>query len=402
MKIVHVEDFFHPEAGYQVNVLSRLQRRVGHEVTVVTAELEKIPPFLVNFFGKGEIAAKDKMFVRDSGVKIVRVPLLGFISGRAIFSPFLLFKRIRELNPDVVLVHNLDTFTGMLFTLLSSWLSYPIVFDSHMLEMASNNPMRWFFRIIYRWIFAPIILRHEIPVIRVQNSDYVEKCLGIPLAHTELIPLGTDTHYFVPDASARQSTRGGYCISNSAFLVLYAGKLDEAKGGRFLAESIREKFKSEGNREVEFLIVGNVVGQDGEGIERLFLSSQNKVVRLPTQRYRDLAQIYQAADIAVFPRQCSLSFFDAQSCGLPVLFEDNEINRQRAMDHNALLFSPGSVADFRAKVEWMMSLSSKELDTIRSNARNYVVRNYDYSEISRGITMVLERTVLVWRQRKRR
>ena len=55
MKIVHVEDFIHPEAGYQVNLLSRLQQLDGHQVTIVTAELEKIPSFLTSFFGKEDI-----------------------------------------------------------------------------------------------------------------------------------------------------------------------------------------------------------------------------------------------------------------------------------------------------------------------------------------------------------
>ena len=43
MHFVHVEDFFHPDAGYQVNLLSRLQVLQGHRVTIVTAELERMP-----------------------------------------------------------------------------------------------------------------------------------------------------------------------------------------------------------------------------------------------------------------------------------------------------------------------------------------------------------------------
>jgi hypothetical protein len=43
MKIVHIEDFLHPDAGYQLNSLAPLQRAQGHDVTIVTGELDKIP-----------------------------------------------------------------------------------------------------------------------------------------------------------------------------------------------------------------------------------------------------------------------------------------------------------------------------------------------------------------------
>jgi glycosyltransferase involved in cell wall biosynthesis len=398
MKIVHVEDFIHPDAGYQVNLLSRLQQAEGHDVTVVTAELDKVPSFLTAFFGKDDIPKKDLVFERETGVRILRVPLLGFYSGRAIFHPRL-FKTVAELKPDVVFVHGEDTLTGMLFILFSKWLKYPIVLDCHMLEMASVNRFREYFRAFYRRFITPIILRENIPLIRVVDSDYVQKCLGIPLSHTDLLSFGTDTAYFSPNSEVREAVRAKYGFNEDTFLVLYAGKLDETKGGGFLAEAIQQKFSSESGRPIEFMIIGNSDGTYGEEVERVFLSSENKIVRLPTQRYYDLAPFYQAADLAVFPRQCSMSFFEAQSCGLPILFEENEINSQRASFENAFLFAPGNVENFRSKI---LSLSSSPRDwyaKIRENARNYVFQSYDYVPIAKRFTEVLQRAVTAWQQK---
>jgi len=133
MKIVHIEDFFHPDAGYQVNLLSRIQVRDGHDVTVVTAELDKIPNFLTAFFGTEDISGKDERFFKATGVKVIRVPLITFRSGRAIFYPKI-FNVVDTLNPDVAFVHSEDTFTGMQFIWRSQRLKYPIVLDCHMLE----------------------------------------------------------------------------------------------------------------------------------------------------------------------------------------------------------------------------------------------------------------------------
>src|SRR6185369_1239178 len=128
----------------------------------------------------------------------VRVPLIGFYSGRAIFRPSL-FKTVAALNPDVVFVHGEDTLTGMLFIRFAKRLKYPLVLDCHMLEMASQNRFRKFFRAFYRRFITPIILRENIPLIRVVDSVYVQKCLGIPLSHTDLLSFGTDTTHFKPN-----------------------------------------------------------------------------------------------------------------------------------------------------------------------------------------------------------
>ena len=65
MKFVHIEDFFHPDAGYQVNTLAKLQVEQGHEVFVVTAVLEKMPDTLVSFFGKVNIKEKNENYEKD-------------------------------------------------------------------------------------------------------------------------------------------------------------------------------------------------------------------------------------------------------------------------------------------------------------------------------------------------
>jgi glycosyltransferase involved in cell wall biosynthesis len=399
MRIVHVEDFFHPDAGYQVNLLSRLQKMQGHDVTVVTAELEKMPSFLTAFFGTHDLPAKDEAFERETGVRVIRVPLLGFYSGRAIFRPLRLFREVSALKPDVVFVHGEDTLTGILFIWLSKRLRYPIVLDCHMLEMASLNRFRKVFRAFYRRFVTPIILREKIPLMRVVNSDYVQSALGIPLSYTDLMSFGTDTTHFRPDPEAGRKVRAEYGFREDSFLVLYAGKLDEHKGGRFLAESIQERLAATRHSAIELLVIGNTDGDYGKEVEALIGRSANRVVRLPTQRYFDLARFYQAADLAVFPRQCSMSFFEAQSCGVPILFEENEINSQRASEDNAFLFRPENAEDFRRQIEWMESLPPERYAEIRRNARDYVLRTYDYVPIAQKFTDVLRRAIDAW-QRK--
>jgi glycosyltransferase involved in cell wall biosynthesis len=393
MKIVHLEDFIHPDAGYQVNLLSRLQVRQGHSVQIVTAELDKIPEDLTAFFGRDDISGRDARFLRETGVRIHRLPLLGFYSGRAIFRPIQLIRKILSLKPDVLFVHGEDTLTGIIFIAIARWLPFPIVLDCHMLEMASINKYKDQFRSLYRRFITPIILKRNIPLIRVVDSDFVEKCLGIPLKRTDFLSLGTDTDHFRPNPDDREIIRQELGLSPKSFAVLYAGKLDETKGGKLLSSTLKERLATSSGVEIEFLVVGNAVGDYGKLVEADFLGSDNKIIRLPTQRYFDLARIYQAVDLAVYPRQCSMSFFEAQSCGVPVLFEENEINNIRGKHGSALTFTPGSIVDFRDKIVAMASMSTAERAKMSENARNYVVQTYDFVPIAQGYTDVLQRAI---------
>jgi glycosyltransferase involved in cell wall biosynthesis len=393
MKIVHVEDFIHPDAGYQVNLLARLQKIDGEEVSIVTGEMEKMPDWLTGFFGTERMEERDARFEKETGVPIRRVPLHGFYSGRAIMHAWRLFRTVAKEKPDVVFMHGEDTLTGMLFIILSRWLPYPIILDCHMLEMASLNRFRKYFRWFYKLFITPIILSRNIPLIRVVDSDFVQKCLGIPLTHTDLLSFGTDTLHFRPNPEKGRAKRAELGLSQDAFLVLYAGKLDEQKGGTFLARALREKFTTPNGRDVQFLIVGNTVGEYGEQVEKDLAGSGNAIKRLPTQRYFDLAEFYQAADLVIFPKQCSMSFFEAQSCGCPILFEANEINNQRAQFGNAVTFLGGDVNDFRQKLVELISLPKETFDTYGVNARKFVLENYDFVPIARQFTAVLERAV---------
>ncbi len=388
MKIVHVEDYFHPEAGYQINILPKYMSYMGHEVTIITSEMEKIPEFLTSFFGRDNIKEKDEIYMEENKVKIVRLPLKAFVSGRAVFTSQL-FKAIKNENPDAVYIHGNDTLTGMRYLMKYKALGYPLVMDSHMLEMASVNQFNKIFRKIYKNVFTPIIIKNNISVIRTQDDPYVEKCLGIPLKQAPWISYGSDTILFHPDAEIKKSFRAEHGISDDDFVVVYTGKLDEAKGGKLLAQTFREKFQTKKN--VVLVAVGNTSGEYGKEVERIFDESENRIIRFPTQKYYDLAQFYQAADLSVFARQCSLSFYDAQACGLPVLSEDNNINVDRCSHGNGWNFKAGNVNDFRSKIEAVVNLNSDEYRKTAECAYRFIIENYNYEDKAREYEAILLR-----------
>ncbi|PGX10514.1 glycosyltransferase family 4 protein [Bacillus sp. AFS033286] len=393
MKIVHIEDFFHPDAGYQINILPKYQVKQGHEVAIITSEIEKVPEGLTNFFGKDNIEECDKKYMEKTGVKIYRLPIYKFVSGRAIFK-LGLEKFVNALNPDILYVHGNDTAVGILYSLKAHKLSYPVVFDSHMLDMASKNPFNKIFRLFYKKFITPIIKKEGLIVIRTQDDDYVERCLGIPILQSPWISVGSDTMQFSSNKINRTKFREEYNISENEFIVVYTGKLDPSKGGKFLAEVFKEKFDLPNGKEVVLVVVGNSTSDDyGKEMDGIFNSSENRILRFPTQKYMELAKFYQLGDLSVFPKQCSLSFYDAQACGLPVVSEDNNINVERLKYNNGCNFIAGNLVDFREKIISFAEMDPEKYNEVSRNAVVYVQRNYDYEEIAMKYTDVLQNVI---------
>lgn len=388
MRIVQLEDFFHPDAGYKINILSKYFAKMGHDVIIITAELDKMPDYLTTFFGKDDIETRDREYERRYNVKIVRRPIWAYVSGRAIFKDNLA-KLANSLNPDVLYVHGNDTAAGMWLLQHRRKLCCPMVMDNHMVEMASQNPLRKLYRSFYRHFVAPIIIKNKIPVIRAMDDDYVERCLGVPLSLAPWISYGSDMMLFHPDKAAGARFREENGISKDAFVVLFAGKFDESKGGMLLAELTCREIKTE--RELVYVMIGNAVGEYGEAVEKKFAGSKYRVLRLPTQKYSDLAGFYQAADLGLIAKQASLNFFDMEACGVPMLTEDNHLNRARSDRGNGWLFAPDSVDDFAAKLEEIVNMDDEALEKAGENAYNYVKTYYNYDDIARQYIEIIQR-----------
>lgn len=388
MRIVHFDETFHPDFGYQINVLPKYQIKQGHEVFIVTAKLDMPHPVFSTFGDNYNIDQKDRYYEQITGVKIVRIAVKKPIWGRVRFK-----KGYREvvdnLKPDILFCHFNDTFAGIYFTIHCKELNYPVIFDSHMLEMASKSHFSKIFRFFYNLFLTPIIKRNNLVVIRTQDDTYVNKCLGIPLSQAPFISFGSDSELFKPDEQTKKAFRIKNNISEDDFVIVYTGKLDQAKGGIFIAETFKSKLLNKKNKNVVLMVIGNTSGKYGKEVEKIFKESENRIIRFPTQNYKDLPKFYQASDLSIFPRQCSLSFYDAQACALPVVSEDNNINIDRLRYGNGFNFKANNIDDFRGKIKLCIEINDTKYQEMKNNSLKYIKENFDYQDIAKKYTEIL-------------
>jgi len=392
MRILHVDDTFHPNFGYQCNPLAKFQFKAGNEVFIISPEAKHIYSVYHSFGEYGEhLEEDDARYETATGVKIVRVKAKGYIMGRLNYHRKELLKAIEAIHPDVILLHCMETLTAM-YLMRKLRRKYPMALDSHMLSMASKNRFSALFDCAYRMLFTPIIKKEKYTVIKTQNDDYVNTHLGVPEEQSKFISFGTDVLLFCADPEAKKKFLKEKNLPEDTFVITSTGKMSESKDGMLLAKTVRNKFP--GNREVAVVIVAAFNGEYEQRVKAELDASENHVFYYPVQQYMQLPYFYQIADVTVFPKQCSMSFYDAQSCGCPVISEKGHVNEERNSHGNGLCFDQGSVEDFRQQIQVLMDMPAGEFEKMRQNANSFVTQNYSYNDIAAQYTAVLEEAIV--------
>lgn len=389
MRILHIDESFHTQYGYHTAPIAKEQVKLGHEVFVLTVEADKLYPVFSEFgdnTSQQQILEYDREFEKEYGVKIVRCKVFGYISYRAVYKNEI-YRIIDNINPDVIFCHNSDSLMAIRLILRKE--KYPTMYDSHMLEMASENKFSKLYLKAYRLIVSPILRKRKSIIVRTQDDPYIIDKEQIPKEQAPFISFGTDTTIFHPDKLIRKRFREENDIGLNDFVVVYTGKLNKEKGADLLAEVTKAHYDVGQYSGIVFLIVGNTKGEYGENIERAFSSSNNRILRFPSQKYTELAQFYQASDLSVFPKQCSMSFYDAQACGLPVLSEDNSVNVDRCSNSNGFNFVNGNADSFISLLQKILVLQPDEYKKYSINAQEFIAKNYSYSSIAKEYTEML-------------
>lgn len=382
MKILHIDEMFHPFQGYQINILPKFQQKQGHDVTILT--LYDNYPRIASCYDNTRIDEFDRRFTEQTGVRIVRLRMKKRLAGRPLFGKDV-YAAIAGIDPDVILCHGNGSFTSIQILLHRKKIAKPLLFDSHMLELAARNKYHKLYTKLYRTFITPILKKDHLYVIKTADDPYLNEAHGIPKELTPYLGFGTDVSLFHPDAEAKRAMREKYEIGENEMVFLYTGKVDEAKGGQLLGEALLEKIPSEQKQPV-FVIVADYKSEYEQNVRALLERSENRVILVPVQKYEDLPAFYQFADVMFFPKQCSLSFFDAQACGVPTVLENIKINVDRIDCDNGSVFESGSIAGLREKIHDYLTMSEERLAEQSANAVRSILSRYSYQDIAESYT----------------
>jgi glycosyltransferase involved in cell wall biosynthesis len=333
MKIVHIEDYFDPEAGYQINELIKNKNNLNDKYFIITST--DMTPFY-----KSVDKEKDKFYELENKVKIIRLKPIFKISSRILLKG--LDKTIKKINPDVVFMHGIGDFKDII--LWKKKTKYKIYRDCHMSWVASKNKFKNLYYFFYKYFFSKKINStnkyEKIFALGIEEYEYLKK-LGINDNKIDFLYHGYDKNIMYFDGSARKNIRSKYNILEDEILISYIGKFDYSKKPDLIFDIINningEYIKK---KKIKFLFMGpkneEYMNYFNSKMKKYVDNKEIEIILEESKPFYELKNYFSASDICVFPKETTLSSIHAQVCLNPVIMENYTSNKERVINNNNL------------------------------------------------------------------
>lgn len=378
MKILHIEDRFHPDMGYQINFFARYHKP-SIEFKILTSDSVSI---WQGADAKKLFTVSDPEFEKKYKVSITRLPIL--MEKKSKYNVWILglIKQIRKEKPDAIFVHTVEMWSTMRILLHPLLWKYPIVTDTHTLYNQFGDSSKFkLFIFLLRNIFIRIINARKITVFYTaeENREILEKTYGVRPYLIRSCLIGTDEDVYHFDAEARAEIRKKLDIKESATLLLYAGKFNKLKKPHLVLEAV-SKINKESKENLHLVFVGP---QNEEYIKTVFDQHLQtvgcKVHLVDAVRNTELYKYYSAADFAVFPKENTLSALDCQMCCLPLVMENDFTNRER-LKKGGLVYQQDDINDLSQKISELLEDEALR-KRLGKEGYEYINSNYNYKQI---------------------
>lgn len=347
LRIAIVTAFYSEGMGYVENCLPKALVAMGHDVHVVTSTY--------NVYGNEPLYDKTyREFLGPAQAKAGVKTIDGYTLHRLEASNVGAYVRIkglvgkiRNLDPDIV--HSIEIASLPTFELAAAkpFSRFKLFCETHqnlsILKPYMRNPKgQWLKRAAYRLTRTlpgamASMAMEKCYAVTPDCGEVAERFYGVPHAKIRHQSLGTDTERFRPaetaaERAARRDFRASLGAGDGDILCVYTGRFSKEKNPLLLADAITILNQDDDRFKALFV---------GDGIQKKEIESHANTRIVPFMTNAELARHYQAADIAVWPRQESMSMLDAASSGIPVIVS-NRIGEPARVEGNGKLYDENS------------------------------------------------------------
>lgn len=287
MKIILLFPYFKPHFGGVERVLLEVSRRLrDHEVHVITSLL-----------------ADTEKFETVDGVRVHRVP--SFLPDKIPYPipknlGFSILKKIGEINPDVLITHNIVSWYTPLAVIAKKIYGKPLVLVMHTTDANYGVGILNLILRAYYLIFGIIRNQFDLVCAPMENTLF-------RLAPDVIIPNGVDKTKF--RRGDKKSARIKLGLPEDEKIILFVGRFIPVKGVDNLIKVINSA------RDMRFVLVGDGYLQKKTREN----TGDNVVIREPSE---DIHLYYQAADACIIPSLAEgfcLTAIEAAACETPIV-----------------------------------------------------------------------------------
>ncbi|TPQ25505.1 glycosyltransferase family 4 protein [Methylomonas koyamae] len=382
MKIMIVSDWYSENMGYAENFLPKAFGKLGHEVHLVTSDLQvyATSPHYNELY-------RSKLGDARVGVGVFKKNDFTLHRNKSFFSRFGieisgLEDKVREVKPDLVYCFEILQRTTLLLAKLKIKYRYLLFCESRLHSSIFKPPISLFFQVKF-WINIKlmglsVIIDNVDKFFPIANDVFynITKYYKIPRGMCEISSLAVETDLFnsiFDDFKVNQLRRNlGFCEGD--IVCVYTGRFTEEKAPLILALAI-QYLQERGYQRFKGLFVGRGSLEYSSEISRC-----TGCVVTPFVSPEFLPTVYHASDIGVWPLQESNSQLDAMACGLPIIVNDSAWDREKFAGCG-LKFKKGDVKDLAEKI---LSLSVKELRiSMGCVGSSKVIKHYSWDALAK-------------------
>lgn len=349
MKIAIISEWFSDKMGYAENLLPKAFGKLGHEVHLVTTDLQtyatspEYEKVYQHYLGPKQV---EQGIFKKKYFTLHRNPHAFTLRGGLKISN--LEDKIREIQPDIVYCFEIFNRDTRLACVLKSKYGYKLFCESRM-HLSIFTPPKTFLRKIkqYKTKIVGRIMSINIDQFYPIAPDVLKvitKYCGVPEIKCKISSLAVDTDLFSPSIQLEEikefRKKMGY---DDDIVCLYTGRFAESKGPLILAQAVNylqemghSKFK------------GLFVGQGDKEYQNMIKNTKGCTIH-PFVEVKELPKFYKSFDIGVWPLQESTSQLDAAACGMPIIINEKVEDNLRT-EGNGLRYKDGDFKDLASKI----------------------------------------------------
>lgn len=385
MRIAHVDIacFYIEGLGYQENILPRIHKQMGYDVTVITVQT-----CLGDAYNKLAGERPACTYRNKAGVEVVILPdnpIRNKYRKMFLRRAKGLYDKLKEKAPDIIFVHGIQTFDTL--DILRYKRENPQVrlfADQH--GDYYNMPVNTWKRALYqRWVMGYIArktarLADRFWGVTPWRVDYLLNVYKVPREKVGLLVIGGDDNLI--DFSRKKEYREHLCkelnFLTDDFIIVTGGKIDRAKNFHLLVEAVKR---------LPSYCKLVIFGRPDEEMEPYFAQLSGKIQCVGWIPAEESYRYFLAADLAVFPGTHSVLWEQSVACGLPGIFK-----HWPGMDHvdvggNAILLDepatePEYIDALEQAISKLMDKNSDYAEMCRV-AKEKGIKEFSYKEIAR-------------------
>lgn len=384
MRIAHVclAAFYIDGFGYQENILPRVHKAQGHEVTIIAST--------ENYRGAERVYDQPRRYTNEDGIPVRRLAYAPWLPKR--IAPKLrayvgVIEALEDFAPDLIFSHDAQFWDMPKVARFARARGIPLLADCHTDYV---NSARGFIskRILHGVYYRSLVRRADPDIARhwatlPARARFLEEMYGIDPAKIALLPFGADDSALTDErrAELRATKRAQLGIGADELVFITGGKLDMRKNIHLLIErfqALRGMGELDGTR---LIVFGKPDAQVAEALERL--PESDDVMMLGWTQAKEIPALLLAADAALFPGTHSVLWEESIGLGMPALFK-----RWPGMGHldlggNALFLDEVTPAELDQTLRELADRRSSTLPALAEQARLKGPEHFAYTAIAR-------------------